>query len=77
MFDKISVSTYKSKNVTILRQAEFQFLAIRVGKNAAILGKPDVFEINTLNFYISNLGNVEGDVATHYFFLIQEFFEFF
>ena len=49
---KVSVSSYKSKNVAILRQPRFQFLAIVVGKNATISGQLYAFEINTLNFSI-------------------------
>ena len=46
----ISAFSYKSKNVTILRQPRFQLLAIRVDENAAILGHPDVFEIKYIEF---------------------------
>ena len=39
--NKVSVSGYKSKNVTILGSI---ILDIGVGENPAILGQPDAFE---------------------------------
>ena len=35
-----------------LRQPRFQFQVVRVGENGAILGHPDSFEKNQLNFSI-------------------------
>ena len=45
-FKKISVSSYKSKNVTIRGQPKTQSRTIRVGGNAKIIGQPGTFEIN-------------------------------
>lgn len=36
--NKVSVSSYNSRKVTILEESKFHFQAIRVGKNATILG---------------------------------------
>ena len=41
---KVSVSSYKSKNVTVLEWTRFQFITIRVAENAVIIGEPDTFE---------------------------------
>ena len=48
--NKVSVSSYKSKNVTILGWYRLQFLAIRVGENAVIVGQSDAFEIKYIEF---------------------------
>ena len=52
-FKKISVSSYKSKNVTIRGQPKTQSRTIRVGENAKIIGQLGTFETN-----ISLLSNV-------------------
>ena len=51
MLNKVSVFSFTNKNVGILGQPRFQFLAIKVGENAAILGQLDAFEIK----YIESL----------------------
>ena len=48
--NEVQVSTYKSKNVTVLGHPRFQFLAKRVGENTGILKQPDTFEIKYTEF---------------------------
>ena len=47
--NKVSISSYKSKNVTIL--GWLKFLAISVGENAANLEQPETFEIKYIEFF--------------------------
>ena len=50
LLNKVSVSRYKSKNLTIPGQPRFQFLAKKVGEIATILGQPDAFEMKYTEF---------------------------
>ena len=50
LLNKDSVSSYKSKNVTILGWSRFYIIAIRVGQNSVILGQPYVLEIKYIKF---------------------------
>ena len=47
LLKKVSSSSYKSKNVTILKWSSFRFLAIRLGENVVILG-----QLDALNFSV-------------------------
>ena len=44
LLNKISISSYRSKNVIALEQSLFQFLAIRESENVAILRQSVAFE---------------------------------
>ena len=51
-FNKLSVSSYKSKNGIVMGWSRFQFLAIRVGEIGAIQCNLWHLKKNTLNFSI-------------------------
>ena len=52
LFNKVSVSSYKSKNRVILGWSRLWFLAIKAVEIRVILGQSEVFKQNTLNFSI-------------------------
>ena len=52
LFKKVSASSNKSKNLTFVGHPKFQFLAIILRKNAAILFQPDAFEVKYIDFLI-------------------------
>ena len=69
------VSSYNSKNVTILGHPRLQFLAIRVGKNAAVL-RQSIWHVWNKIDWTSILNDVVGIYISHYFLLIRKFFFF-
>ena len=50
LLNKISISSYRSKNVIALEQSLFQFLAIRESENVAILRQSVAFETKDNEF---------------------------
>ena len=50
LLNKISISSYRSKNVIALEQPLFQFLAIRESENVAILRQSVAFETKDNEF---------------------------
>ena len=50
LLNKISVSSYRSKNVIALEQSLFQFLAIRESESVAILRQSVAFETKDNEF---------------------------
>ena len=61
--------------MTILGQPRFQFLAVRVHKNAAILRHPDACEIKYLEFIYWMM--FRWNSVEYNFFVIRNFFETF
>ena len=50
LLNKISISSYRSKNVIALEQSLFQFLAIRESESVAILRQSVAFETKDNEF---------------------------
>ena len=50
LFNKVSVSSYKSKNGVVLGWSRLLFLAIRVIEIGAILGQSEEFETKYIEF---------------------------
>ena len=50
LLNKISISSYRSKNVIALEQSLFQFLAIRESESVAILWQSVAFETKDNEF---------------------------
>ena len=69
-FNKVSVSNYKSKNLVILELSRLQCLAMRVVEIGAILGYRAIWGVWNKIHWICLLGDVEGNIVSHYFFLI-------